>query len=45
MFPLILRVLNRDYTRGYSNPDSGLLVQGGISEYPKANGSNWIRVD
>ena len=37
MFPLILTVLERDYTRaGYYNPDYGLLVQGGTSQ-PEAD--------
>ena len=32
MFPLILTVLNRDYTRGYYTANEGLLVEGGTSQ-------------
>ena len=43
MFPLILAVLERDYSRGYYNPYSGLLVSfgGNIPMEPQAPPTNY----
>ena len=32
MFPLILTVLNREYSAAYENPNYGLFVKGGTSQ-------------